>query len=270
MKLEGVIICVDYSDFLAHSLPFNKGLFDRLVVVTDCQDEKTKWLCNYYHVECIQTNVFYENGDKFNKAKGINAGLDKLSKSGWVMHLDADIYLPPLTRYILGNLPLDSKVLYGADRLMCPDYLSWIKYIENPSKIQEAWVYIHPTAFPVGVRIAEYNNFHQGYTPIGYLQLWNPQGSGVYKYPDIHGKADRTDVLFAKLWTRPFRQLLPEILCIHLESEGLTLEQMGKNWNGRKTKEFSYKSLIPTRGYKPTCLQKIKNCLTKLLNYGKK
>lgn len=264
MKLEGVIISCQYSDFLSWTLPLNKSIFDKLVVVTCKEDKKSKWLCEYYHVECVQTDRFYENGDKFNKAKGINEGLKRLSKDGWVLHLYSDIVLPPLTKHILNNIPLDKETIYGFDRLMCPNYEEWLKFYENPKKIQEAWVYIHTDAFPMGVRIAEYNNKNQGYTPIGYAQLWNPVGSNIFKYPEEHGKADRTDVLFAKHWKREKRQLLPELLCIHLDSEGLTIKEQGKNWSGRKTKEFTFNTLMQSRGYKPSCYDIIKNYMKRI------
>jgi hypothetical protein len=240
MYLEGIIICVDYSDFLSHTLPHNKIHFDNLVIVTDNKDEQTKWLCEYYNVKCVQTDIFYKDGNKFNKGAAIDEGLKHLSRKGWVLHLDSDIYLPPKTRSILNNLELDPSKIYGADRLMCPDYESWIKFLDSPTKIQEGWVYIHLNSFPIGVRLAEYANKNSGWEPLGYFQLWNPNGSDVHGYPTEHGFADRTDVLQAKKWPRNKRELLPEIVVIHLESEGLGVNEMGKNWYGRKTKFFKY------------------------------
>ncbi len=242
MILEAVIVCVNYADFLAHTLPYNKTLFNKLVVVTDTKDLDTKRVCEYHHVECVQTDVFYENGDTFNKGKGINEGLKRLSCGEWVVQLDADIYLPPLTRFILDKLELDPETIYGMDRLMCPSYKAWIKFLEKPRPIQEAYIYIHPTAFPVGVRIAEYMS--KGYEPIGYFQMWNPSATGIKDYPTQHGKADRTDVLHAKKFPRLKRQLIPELLCIHLDSENSTVIKMGKNWNGRQTALFSIDYLL--------------------------
>jgi glycosyltransferase involved in cell wall biosynthesis len=264
MFLEGIIICVNYSDFLSHTLPHNKSQFDNLIVVTDKKDEKTKWLCEYYNVRCLQTDIFYENGDKFNKGAAINEGLKHLSRKGWVLHLDSDIYLPPKTRNILNNLELDPYKIYGADRLMCPSYEKWMEFLDNPLKIQEGWVYVHLNAFPIGVRLAEYENKNAGWEPLGYFQLWNPMHSGVHGYPTEHGFADRTDVLHAKKWERKHRELLPEIVVIHLDSEGLTVNQMGKNWYGRKTNLFTYNGevfkdtakLITRGGYKPTTIIK--------------
>ena len=248
MYLEGIIICVNYSDFLAHTLPHNRNHFDNLIVVTDTKDKKTKELCEFYHVKCIQTDIFYENGDSFNKGAAINYGLSHLENKEWVIHLDADIYLPPLTRNILENLPLESHKIYGADRLMCPSYEKWMEFLNNPQKIQEGWVYIHLDSFPIGVRLAEYNNKNGGYEPIGYFQLWNPKDSGVFNYPTQHDYCDRTDVLQCKKFARQNRELLPEIVVIHLESEGLSVDSMGKNWKGRKTKLFQ--SSVNDIGYK--------------------
>jgi len=234
MKLEAVIVCVNYSDFLRHTLPSVRNQFNKLVVVTDTKDAETKKCCDFYNVECVQTDVFYEGGDAFNKGKGINEGLKRLSLDGWVLHLDSDIYLPPLTRDILENLPLDPQKLYGADRLMCPGYREWLNFLDTTPPLQDSWIFIHLDSFPVGVRLAEYKNYHGGYEPIGYFQLWNPKGSGVYEYPDQHGFADRTDVLHAKKWPRDKRELLPEVPVIHLESK----PGIGLNWKGRTTPKF--------------------------------
>lgn len=244
MKLEAIIVCVNYSDFLVHTLPQNKQHFDNLIVVTDFKDEVTKRVCEYHHVKCLQTDVFYENGNRFNKGKAINEGLKNLSLDGWVVQLDADTYLPPLTRFILENCDknngFDSSSIYGIDRMMCPNYQEWIKFIENPKLTHEGWVYVYTNIFPMGVRIAKFytDEFDTGYLPIGFFQMWNPKKSGVVRYPEQHGSADRTDVLMAQNFAKGNRHLIPEVIGIHLESEALGNTEMGKNWNGRKTKTF--------------------------------
>jgi hypothetical protein len=249
MRLEAVVVCVNYSDFLAHTLPYNKQLFDRMVVVTDTKDEKTKKLCDFHNVECVMTDEFYRNSAVINKGRGINEGLKVLGKSDWVLHLDADIFLPPLTRTILDNIEpeLDKKGIFSIDRMMCPTYQEWEKYINNPKPLHEGWIFVHTNIFPFGVRIAEYKN--KGWEPIGYFQLWHPKTSGVYEYPDEHGAVDRSDVLFAKNWNRGDRHLIPELIAIHLESESLNLAEMGKNWNGRKTLEFSPNVKVKAKEY---------------------
>lgn len=237
-KVECVIVCVNYSDFLAHTLPHNKQYFNKIVVVTDCHDFRTKKLCDFYNVHCIQTDVFYSNGDKFNKAKGINKGLEVLDKDAWIVHLDADIWLPSLTRSILENACLREDHVYGIDRMMCPSYNHWIDFLENPRLTHTAWVYVYPTLFEIGIRVALYKS--EGYIPIGFFQMWNPCGSGIYKYPDQHDGAARTDMQFAKLFPRRNRGFIPELVAIHLESE--KQDEMGANWEGRKTPPFCAKT----------------------------
>lgn len=232
-KLEAVTVCVNYSDFLAVTLPHNKGLFDRFVVVTDTQDLDTKRVCDENGVKCIQTDVFYEDGNPLNKAKGINKGLEWLDTDAWILHFDADCLLPPLTRAVLSRLPLDPKGIYGIDRLMCKSYHEFEKYTNNPTHIHQDYCYINLTAFPLGRRLGEYYN--TGYTPIGFWQMWNPKKSHVYEYPTEHGCVDRSDVLFAKKFCRYHRHLIPELACIHLESEDAP---QGTNWKGRKSKKF--------------------------------
>lgn len=237
-KLEAVIICCNYSDFLRHTLPVNKQYFNKLVVVTSKADKDTKHLCDFLNVECVQTDEFFGEDGKINKGVAINCGLRRLSKDGWVVQLDADIYLPPLTRNILETVQLDEQMIYGIDRFMCPNYDSWIDFIENPQLTHEAWIYIHTQIkdWKIGVRIGDYKS--SGYMPIGFFQLWNPNGSGVREYPPLHGSIDRSDLLHAKKFDRLKRGFLPELICIHLDSEGSHDNEMGKNWSGRKTAPF--------------------------------
>lgn len=234
--IECVTVCVGYPDFLRHTLPYNRAHFDRMIIVTSSADKETRRLCEYWHIECLVTDSFYENGNSFNKANGINEGLKKLSLSGWVCHLDADIYLPPRTREILNLLSLDREKIYGIDRANCVGFMNWLKYLKNPERIHGGDGLLRLTQFPLGARLL--NLDRDGYIPIGYFQLWNPNGSSVFSYPNCHGAADRTDALFAYNWTREKRALIPELLGIHLESESA---KMGANWKGRKTKDFELK-----------------------------
>ena len=72
MYLEAVTVCVDYSDILALTIPYNKSVIDNWVIVTSTADKKTQGLCDYHKVKCITTDVFYESEDIFNKGKGVN------------------------------------------------------------------------------------------------------------------------------------------------------------------------------------------------------
>lgn len=231
MKIEAVIVSHNYSDFLQHTLPEALQHIDHIVVVTTPGDKKTRALCSHYSVDCIDTEVFFENGDKFNKGRGVNLGLSHLRHDDWLLHLDADILLPHRFRDMVWRAKLDKSNIYGADRLNVKNYET---YIKNQSKLRPQFQHkclINPVSdFNVGSRLV-HNEY--GYCPIGYFQLWH--SSANRKYPINQGSAEHTDVLFAVQWARKNRILLPEIFVTHLESESAP---MGANWRGRQTKPF--------------------------------
>jgi hypothetical protein len=232
-KLEAVIVCAFYSDFLRETLPHNKQMFDKIVVVTSPEDKATQLICEWNHVECVVTDVLNTRWDKFCKGAGVNAGLEKLDKDAWVVHLDADIWLPPLTRILLEQAHLDPAMLYGIDRFNVLGYELWREFIETPKLQQEDRGWVHLQAFPMGTRVTA----DSGYVPIGFFQMWNPAVSGDSSYPEGHETAGREDYLFATRWPRSRRHLLPEVVGYHLESESAV---MGANWKGRKTKIFGH------------------------------
>lgn len=232
MRIECVIVCKDYSDFLEHTLPENLQHIDRLVVVTHPDDQKTIGLCTKYGVDVIPTTEFHRHGDKFNKGRAINLGLSHLRHDDWLLHIDADILLPHRFRQMLAYSHLDTNCIYGADRLNTLTYEHWMKH-KDKTRPQHQWRYMvsPPKEFHVGSRL-----LHQeyGYCPIGYFQLWH--SSTHRKYPIINGSAEHGDVLFAVQWPREKRHLLPEFFVYHLESDPNA--PMGANWNGRKTPPF--------------------------------
>jgi hypothetical protein len=234
--IECVIVCHKFSDFLCHTLPNNKGLFDRIVVVTSPEDKATQKLCEFHHVECVRTDRFQTAENRFCKGAGINEGLARLSKKGWVVHMDADIWLPPQFRLLLANANLDTSMVYGIDRFSVLGAAKWNEFIEEPKLQHECGSYIHThnSGFPLGTRVMQ--SGMGGYVPIGFFQLWSPAGSGILVYPEGHTDAGREDVMFGNLWSRAHRGFIPEIVGYHLESE---TAPMGVNWSGRKTKRFS-------------------------------
>ena len=90
-RLEAVVICVDYADYLAETLPFLLPHVDDVVVVTTPDDGRTHRVCKRHGVRFLPTRCFYREGEPFNKARGINYGLANLKLDGWVLHIDADI-----------------------------------------------------------------------------------------------------------------------------------------------------------------------------------
>jgi len=234
MKIEAVVTCVDYADFLAETLPHNRNLFDKLVVVTAPEDKATQRICEYWHILCVLTDVFRSRWGEFRKGAAINEGLAKLDKTDWLVHMDADILLPPLTRTLLETADLDKNFIYGIDRHMVQGYQPWRNFMSLPGLQQENEIFVHTNPFPIGVRVTPHA--HGGWLPIGFFQMWNAS-SGRLTYPDAHNSAGRTDMLFAAQWPRSQRAMIPEIIGYHLESEPGA--PMGVNWNGRQTAPFS-------------------------------
>lgn len=232
-NIEAVVTCVNYSDFLAFTLPTNKSLFNHITVVTSKEDKLTRKLCEYWDVMCVATDAFNTKDGEFCKGAGINEGLKTLKKDGWVVHLDSDMFLPPLFRKIVQRANLDPWCLYGIDRVMVRSFNDWINFITEPHVQQENGVFVHTPKFDMGVRVAP--DSYNGYLPIGFFQLWHAGNTGIVRYPENHTGAGRGDMLFAKQWDRAHRHLIPEIIGYHLESEP---GKMGINWEGRKTAKF--------------------------------
>ena len=65
MKIEAVIVCVDYADLLAETLPHNLPHFDRTLVITSPEDRETQELCRKLSVPFYATTLFHKDGDPF-------------------------------------------------------------------------------------------------------------------------------------------------------------------------------------------------------------
>ena len=237
-EIEAVITCVGYGDFLAATLPLNRSQFHRVVVATTPDDARTRRVCEYWNVQCVTEPRFREGA--FRKGAGINAGLRALRRSGrgrgWVVHMDADIFLPPLACEHILRAGLDPSYIYGIDRMMVTDYAAWAEFLAFPDLQHENRVFVHPRPFPMGVRVVTPAPGYDGYVPIGFFQLWSPAASGIWDYPEEHTDAGRGDMLFARNWPRARRGFIPEVIGYHLESAPAP---MGANWKGRTTPYFA-------------------------------
>jgi len=238
-RLEAVIVCTNYGDFLAETLPLNLPHFDRVVVVTAHDDHETRGLCAKWSVECILTDTFTEKGEPFNKGAALNIGIGALRQLGWIVQMDADIAVPQTFRNMLDKSALQPGNLYGCERANVVGWKLWAKLKQNWAKEpQFGYRYLVSTGaeHPIGANLV-HKQF--GYCPIGFFQLWHSSYMHQYelRYPDTEGSAECTDVQWALRWPRKNRLMLPTVRVYHLESE---LTRMGANWHGRKTKPFTY------------------------------
>jgi hypothetical protein len=235
LRIEAVTVCVDYADFLECTLPSLRAAVDDLVVVTAPADRRTRKLCRREEVNTVVTTAMHDHGRRFSLGAGIDAGLRALPLSDWVLVVDADIVLPPKTHRTLDYLQLDSAKLYGIDRVHCRGWAAAHKFSTEPRAVRNFEVPFLRD-FPVGARIT-YPEY--GYLPCGFFQLWNARATGYRDYP-IHGAgtAEGSDLMHAARFPRQYRELIPELVGIQLETDG-PADPVGVNWAGRRTVEFS-------------------------------
>lgn len=252
MYLEAVTVCVDYSTELREAIIYNRVHLDRWLIVTTPEDTATRSLCHAFNLECITTRDFYRNDAKFDKARGVDRGLQALAYKDWVMHLDADIVLPGSFRESLENADLDRECIYGCDRFMVRGWDKWGKLKESDFLDRYARSAHHNVCFPEGYPVgARWADIHQGYVPVGFAQIFHAtavmyNGIRYRRYPAYgHSDASRTDVQYGLLWDRQHRKLLPEVVVAHLEPVAGAGAKTGANWSGRKTPPFTPNNCKP-------------------------
>jgi hypothetical protein len=251
VRIEAITVCIKYGDFLEISARHNRGLVDRWIVVTTPSDGETKEICRHYNLEMLLTEEVDRDGE-FRKGHAIQRAQRLLAADSWRLHIDADIVLPTHFRNALAIADLDTKKIYGADRVCVKSHQKWLD-LYNSGYLSHQWDYHCRVCFPAGVEVgARWASTQQGYCPIGYFQLWHGEADEFVSfqhraYPSRHGQACRTDTQMPLQWDRRHREILPEIIVVHLESED---NKMGTNWNGRKSARFGPAINRPEVGYK--------------------
>jgi hypothetical protein len=235
LRIEAVTVCVDYADFLACTLPSIRAAVDELVVVPSPDDKRTRELCRQEEVRTVVTTAMHDHGRRFSLGAALDAGQRALPLREWALVIDADIVLPPKTHRTLDRLRLDREKLYGIDRVHCRGWDNAARFSAIPRAVFDVEVPFLRD-FPVGARISLPDG---GYVPCGYFQLWHAGATGYRDYPiDPAGTAGGCDMLHSVRFPRQYRELIPEIVGIQLETATLS-DPVGVNWAGRQTAEFS-------------------------------
>lgn len=230
--LEGITLCVDYSDYLEYTLPYVAPQFDKFVVVTTEEDTKTQDVCKANNVEFVITKRLYENGDPFNKGRGLNDGFNALSRTDWIVALDSDIILFPEFRKNLDNelANLNKEFLYGTKRIKFRYYEDFIKW-KTTSEMKK-WGYDDPVICS------------------GFFQLFNCNSTKIDKdkiYPETVSSA-LGDITFRGRWNEETEwHRVPNMEgVLHLpHSQHQEVDKNGervkcfRNWYGRKTLPFN-------------------------------
>lgn len=136
IKLEAIIICKDYSDYLNITLQQNKNQFDNIVVVTTINDLDTHDTVQKHQngkIQCINYDGFNKNGAKFNFGGARQFGLNNLKYNDTVVFLDADIVIKDnIKEKIIKNI--DYTKFYGSYRRFIPKVNDYQNLINNNIK----------------------------------------------------------------------------------------------------------------------------------------
>jgi FkbM family methyltransferase len=136
-KIEAIIVCKNYSDYLKITLPLNKKHFDNIVIVTSADDVGTQDLCQKHNVNYIIYNDFNKNNAKFNFGGARSYGLQNLKYNDWVIIMDGDIIMPNNFRELFNLDKNDINKFYGSYRRFVPSIRDYSDLINNIKSIHE-------------------------------------------------------------------------------------------------------------------------------------
>lgn len=204
--MKGIVVCVEYDDYLAITLPKNARHMTKIVVVTTPDDHRTQAVVEQVpNATCYLTDVFTRNAKLFNKGAAIEEAFDAIGRDGWTLIWDADTLLP--SSFL--RLDLDPAMLYGAKRRLCSD--------ATPPASEAQW--------------SEYPISREAGWP-GYFQLFH--GSALhavrpwYSVESTH--AGIGDAYFQNHWETKLKSWLP--------LEVLHLGPRDVNWFGRASQRL--------------------------------
>ena len=205
-KIDVIIISVNYNDFLILSLENNTKHFENITVVTSISDVMCQDICKTFGVKCITTDVFYEDGFKFNKGKAINVGIESIINPQFILLLDADIVVT--NKFELTNLENDT--LYTSGRWICYNYFQYERWEKGETPVNNLPKYERDNSY-------------------GFFQLFNFNNTlGINWYPSELENSSHPDLKFSSLFSK--KQTI-DVDIIHLGD-------VKKNWDGRKTEKF--------------------------------
>lgn len=200
---------INYSDYLAATLPYLKAAVDRVVVITAPHDYATREVAACQGAETLCTNAFFRNGAVFAKGSAINVALQAYREeleNCWLLHVDADVIVPKRPE----TSQLATDILYGAQRV--------------PIIGEEGWRRFQQTG---RVRACSSRRITK---PIGFYQLWH--SSNWQDYPEASDNASWDDMEFIKRFQR--YRVIEHVY--HLQTSDL---QRRCNWNGRVSAVFN-------------------------------
>lgn len=212
--MRAILVCVDYADLLAVTVPYNRHHFEEVLVVTAQRDDATRELCRALDVRCLVTNSFYSDGAVFNKWRALEEGLDHYGRRGWLCVMDADVLWPRGAGPLLRPLLRPGR-LYTPLRRMAPWPL--VELNGRPTGClppEETW-----PSYPLHRNVAEW----AGYTQVFHAD--DPHLGPAPWHETNWRHAGGADSMFQLKWPRGHKVRPP--------FEVLHLGPAGTNWCGR-------------------------------------
>lgn len=201
--VDAIVACVDFSDLLEVTLPWNRSRFRRLVVITTPIDESTQSIAKQNDCELILTDIFTARGAAFNRAAAIQQCLSWMQPQDWLVFLDADIMIPQT----LAPLRLKIGNIYTPRRRAVRSWASGV----YPEKKWGRYPYIN-----VNEEFAGYFQLFHTSDPVLEQQPW---------FADHWTWCATADTIFQQRWSEK-NHVRPGFDVLHLGEVGI-------NWAGR-------------------------------------
>lgn len=229
-KIEAVVACVGYDDFLRLTLGRILTHLPSVTVLTAPWDGPTIEIAKRLGAKLLITDVWRQRGS-FNKAAALNewlASLDESQGDRWLLTVDADILFPDTFQMALDTL--DGTSLYGVVRRMCDTASDWNEFVCRQKDFRDFAV---GTPEVINGRVWGRSPTSNPAALQGYFQLWRrnalPFGSRFLDLPT----AGQYDVEFALRFPEWKRQFLAGAEVLHL---GLNR----RNWTGRVSERWDH------------------------------
>lgn len=239
-SLRAILVCVDYSDLLAITLPYNRHHFSEVLVVTSHADKKTQWVAAENSAQCFLTDSFWGRGARFNKWLALEQGLDSFGREGWLCIMDADVLWPRNVDWLgfmhnKGNVPLKcpSTGTQQQGNLFTPLRRMWNEWPHFPAGSGIWDMEVDTLGGGSFISEKDWHRFPlhpQQHEFAGYTQIFHASDPHLPS-PPWH----QTDWIHAGGADSFFQALWPDDCKVRPPFEVLHLGPAGVNWIGRTT-----------------------------------
>ena len=118
MKINGLVVSVNYSAQLAENIALWRSGMESLTVVTDFKDDMTPEIAWKHGAIVFRTEAFYADGAYFNKGRAMENARQILHwfHDDWILLIDADVIPPAAWKAQLEAANPEPGYLYGCWR----------------------------------------------------------------------------------------------------------------------------------------------------------